>query len=402
MYRRSFLISTTVTLLLAGCGSATSSAQQVVRIDAALSAATQFLVRQQSADGAWRSDVYGPFREGDALTPAVLLAISEMPLPEIDRDVIERATGYLAAMVAEDGTIREPQGGLAYPLYTAAATVLTLAGETDPHLVAIREAWVRYLLERQLTDPLGWQLGDMSYGGWGYASQLPRRPLAGDPLPPLAEPNLSATVFALSALRAGGVPSDHVAFERARVFVSRCQNLPPNEASGDARFDDGGFFFMQHDPVRNKAGVAGTDRHGRERLISYGSTTADGLRALVLSGVKADDRRVVAAWKWLAENFESDSHPGAYTPQREAARPSLYFYYCQSLMQALADTETGPPIERRQWAEALADALAARQRSDGSWINSAVDVREDDPLVATSLAVRALAACRQVLAEPAR
>jgi hypothetical protein len=38
--------------------------------------------------------------------------------------------------------------------------------------------------------------------------------------------------------------------------------------------------------------------------------------------------------------------------------------------------------------------LLKRQRDDGSWSNPAVLVREDDPLVATSLAMRALADCR--------
>ena len=44
------------------------------RIDTSLSAATDFLLAAQSPDGAWRSEVYAAFKEGDALTPLVLTA----------------------------------------------------------------------------------------------------------------------------------------------------------------------------------------------------------------------------------------------------------------------------------------------------------------------------------------
>jgi hypothetical protein len=46
-----------------------------------------------------------------------------------------------------------------------------------------------------------------------------------------------------------------------------------------------------------------------------------------------------------------------------------------------------------RWAEAVAGELLRRQAADGSWCNPAVDVREDEPVVATSLAAATLAAC---------
>src|SRR5205807_5753523 len=72
---------------------------------------------------------------------------------------------------------------------------------------------------------------------------------------------------------------------KAGVFVRRCQNWADNCELRDSRFDDGGFFFLPDDPTRNKAGEAGTDRTGRTRFVSYGSTTADGLR-------RSEERRV--------------------------------------------------------------------------------------------------------------
>ena len=97
----------------------------------------------------------------------------------------------------------------------------------------------------------------------------------GQPADLLTESNLSATVFALEALRAAGT-TDEGAFAKALVFVRRCQNY--TDGLGSA-FDDGGFFFMSEGDWRNKAGPLGTDEAGRRRYASYGSMTADGLRA---------------------------------------------------------------------------------------------------------------------------
>ena len=66
----------------------------------------------------------------------------------------------------------------------------------------------------------------------------------------------------------------------------------------------------------------------------------------------------------------------------------------ESLYRDYGDNEHAAP---RDWAEALAEELLRRQHSDGSWVNDAVEVREDDPLVATPLAAGALAVCRDAL-----
>jgi hypothetical protein len=123
----------------------------------------------------------------------------------------------------------------------------------------------------------------------------------------------------------------------------------------------------------------------------------------MLCGLPADDPRAGAARGWLARHFAAGEHPGAYAPDRQAARAAVYFYYCHSLCDALAMDDADRDFGGRQkseLAQALAAALVARQRPDGSWRNAAVDVREDDPLIATSLAAGALARCRAILSRP--
>ncbi len=45
-------------------------------------------------------------------------------------------------------------------------------------------------------------------------------------------------------------------------------------------------------------------------------------------------------------------------------------------------------------ARALAEVVLTKQDSDGAWRNPATDLREDDPLVATPMAMSALAIAR--------
>lgn len=372
----------------------------VERVDVAIQRAADYLAARQSTDGAWRSDVYGTFKNGDGLTAEIAVALlNSCDDPEI-RSAVTRAVGLMNSFI-QDGNVGPVADELTYPTYTAAAAVILLSTRPEHQNTAARDAWLDYLCQRQLTEPLGWSPDDARYGGWGYAAHPTVRPADGAPLGNLAEPNLSATVYALAALRAAGRTADDPAVQRGRQFIERCQNFAPRTDGGSSdnsgiSFDDGGFTFVLDDPVRNKAGLAGVDPFGRKRYVSYGSATADGLRGLLLCGARPDDPRVVAAWRWFERNFSATFHPGSYPADRVAAQQSVYFYYCRALAECLPAASLGP---RRRWAADVAEALLARQAAEGSWRNTAVDVREDDPLVATPAALGALVRCRAILSQ---
>jgi hypothetical protein len=405
MKRRLWLVA--LILLSAGAGYGVNHAPaghrpadgRLQQIERALARALNFLVSHQSTDGAWRSDTYGTFKDGSALTPLALVALQDAGPVAETADARSRAAAYLAGLVRPDGTIDGGPAGLDYPLYTAASSVVALSGPGTDKYKGARYSWLAYLTERQLDEKLGWQPADKEYGGWGYCRGLPRKPTPGVIALPLIESNLSATVAALEGVCSAARLRQPI-LDMALVFVRRCQNWPADGAARDEHFDDGGFFFIYDDPVRNKAGVAGTDRQGRQRFASYGSTTADGLRALLLCGVPPTDERVIAARRWLEAHFAAGVHPGAYVERHVPNRMGVYFYYCRSLSAAFRQLGLARVSIRHggvDWAAELADDLLKRQRDDGSWLNPIQAQREDEPLVATAFAVQALANCRAML-----
>lgn len=391
-------------LLLTGCQKRTAAptlevpTDRLQRIDRTLDRALGYLLSLRSPQGTWNSDIYGQFKDPSAITPLVAVALQGWPTTPDRQAAIDKATDYLAGLVKPDGTLAEH---LNYPYYTAPLALLLLEKSDKPRHVEARKGWVAYLRNRQLTEDLGWKPDEKQYGGWGYCAVEPIKPEPGKLAPPLIESNLSATLFTLDALRAAGVPADDPAIRKALVFVRRCQNFNDDPQKTESRFDDGGFFFIYDDPVRNKAGVAGTDKAGRDRFYSYGSMTADGLRALRLCGVPDSDERVQAARLWLEWNFSATRHPGTYAERPESQRNAVYYYYSASVSRAFVErgiTEVETKDGKVVWAEALADELIKRQRDDGSWENPVDLVRENDPVVCTCLAVRALANCRMALA----
>lgn len=371
--------------------------------------ATAFLLANRTAaDGTWRSDVYGQFKDGTALTPLVAVTLLEVDTPDA-LAARKAAAGWLAKFARADGSIEEGPDRITFPLYTAALAVKLLSHPEHAEHRAARDAWLNYLFSRQLTEANGWEHADKQYGGWGYYPFVPKKSKPGELVPAqqLLESNLSATLFALDAICTAteNFPDDDPQKPKLRdvglaawTFLSRRQNYTADATDWDDAFDDGGFAFIYDDPVRNKAGIAGTDKHGRTRFHSYGSATADGLRALRLAWQLTGNSRFGyqdredAARNWLVKRFSATEHPGTYTPALAPNRDAVYFYYAASATKALAQSKVRE-IEGVHWAESFSDALLARQQADGSWANEVELVRENDPILATCYAIQALSTC---------
>lgn len=337
-------------------------------------AALRFLRRRQSPDGAWRSDRYAAFRDGDALTPLVLWAM------EPSDDCFECGLYWLEELTERLAAV-EPWTALRYPLFTASYATQVFAKVGDTSRAA---TWLSIVEQLRTSPALGWSASDPACGAWSDSPEPPRRPAGLSTLPDMIAPNLSATVLGVQA-----VTSLDRSAATAQPFIESCQNFSVERRDA---FDDGGFFFTPDDPIRNKAGVAGRE-NGRVRFHSYGSATCDGLLALIAAGASNDAPRVRAALRWLGERSAGFGHSGTWASDRAGARESLAFYHAQALAQVLHYAASFP--ENDAWARertrSLRAHLSARQQPDGSWSGQAPDSCEDDPLVATAFALRAFA-----------
>ena len=363
-------------------------------IDAALAKATAWLIDRQRPDGSFRSEAYAAFRDGYSLTPVVMKALAFAPADPRAPEAYGRAAAFLATMIGRDGKV----GYLNYPVYTLSVAVLALSPSIDPAQRALRQKLMDELRRLQLTEANGWREEDVSFGGWGYWGEVPVRPPPGAPIDELLSSNLPATVTAVGALAVAGLPPTNPAMVRARKFVERCQNLHPPERA-DPLWDDGGFFFTPANEVQNKA-MGGRDRHGAARFRSYGTVTADGVRALLRLGAGRDDPRVKAAAAWLERRFSPTEPPGEYPTVRVVQKASVRYYWAWTAahaLRALGKDELETEHGKVRWPEALAAALLAEQRADGTWTNSSTDMREDDPLVSTPLAMAGLAIAKLII-----
>ena len=337
-----------------------------------LARAAGYLWSQQAGDGGWHSHTYGLLRSGQALTPFVLDALLQVPeeVYPLPKSKLDRGLAFIRSHTQPDGALGMDDPGIPdYPNYSTALAVSTLCRARRAGSDALLPRMLSYLRGQQFTEQNGWHPADPVYGAWGMGGGR-RTP------PDTGHVDLSMTRYVLEAFRAAGVPVSDPLFLHARIFVQHCQNFESNHAGLD-----GGFFFSTTEPDINKAGQDG------ERFRSYGTTTADGILALLATGTARDDPRVAAAQKWLTAHHRDMEVPGFVGDAYQRWPRGLAFYYSAAGTQAFRalDLDAGPSV---------ADGLRRTQRSDGSWSNPENLVKEDDPLIATAFAVRALLASR--------
>jgi len=349
--RRTFLLNTLATAgttcvaLSAGCSRR--------RGNAPLRDAARYLWSQQAEDGGFHSTTYGLLRSGQSLTPFVLVALLDAPEGESSspRGAVERALTFITANTNADGALGLMDDTAAdYPNYATALAVRAMVKARYPGNENVIELMVRQLRSQQFTEANGWTAQDAPYGGWGMGGPIHHPPETG-------HVDLSMTRHVLEALQASGVPSSDPAITRALTHLERSQN------------SDGGFYFSPVNPEINKAGESGG------RFASYGTATADGVLALRAAGVSDEDPRMAKAISWLKDHHQPDRAPGFEDGTGQPWGQGLRFYYAHAISRALPNLHIELPP----------------QGSDGSFRNSVKLVKEDDPLIATSFALYAMA-----------
>lgn len=369
--RRSFLAGTSGVLAL----SAVSGPRLVrARADEASSAddlaakGARFLRSRQADDGSWSAD-----RREPGITALAVTALLRSGQAGPADPAVVKGLGHLEQFV-------KPEGGLPEVAHSNYATSVALMAfhqaNTDGRYDAIIKGSQTFLKEKQWDEGEGKSPDDDFYGGAGYGGKNDR-------------PDLSNTTFMLEALHESGVPADDPAFQKALIFISRCQNLDGefNDQPWAGKVDDGGFIYT---PANGGTSLAGEYDDGGG-LRSYASMTYAGLKSMIYAGLTVDDPRAKAALEYIKKHYTLDENPGM-------GQNGLYYYY-QVFAKALAlvagETFTDADGVEHNWRADLTAALAKRQGPSGEWVNKYDRFMEGDPNLVTSYALLALAAARK-------
>jgi len=341
----------------------------------------RFLLARRNADGGWG---FAPGASHPALTAMAVRAFVQAPAYGPKSDAVERAMKCLMSFRQDDGGFYVPKEG--NQNYITSVAVMAMAATGDPQYRDALDKAVACLRGEQIVPgsktPEGAAVGDDHpyVGGVSYGRH--------------GRPDLSNVGFWMEAMHEAGVKGDDPAMQRALAFVTRMQNR--TEGSEGRSFvvkgtDDGGFVYAVH---RNGATYVGESQAGEDRdrgLRSYGSMTYTGFKSMLYANVKKDDPRVRAAFEWIRKYWRLDSNPNMPAAQ---SRQGLYYYYLvfAKALRAWGQAEIADLRGvRHNWRHELIDALAERQRADGSWVN-ADEQRwmEGNPALATCYAVLSL------------
>jgi squalene-hopene/tetraprenyl-beta-curcumene cyclase len=348
----------------------------------AIAKAIEFLRQKQNANGSWTP------QPGPAVTALVVQGMLKRPDISPADPAMKKAIDYILSKAKDDGSI---QDGILMN-YNTAIALSALANVTGrPDVSAAVTKAQNYLRDMQWHNQKGpdGKTIDKShpfYGGSGYGKH--------------GRPDLSNTQFMLEGLHESGLDCNDPAFQRALVFISRCQAADTNDAPWRNKLaNDGGFVYTTSES-KDKIGVPGSEA-GEETLDipgqgsvsvlrSYGSMTYAGFKSYLYANLSHDDPRVVNVLKWVRNNYAVDKNPGMAA---KAQQQGLYYYlltFTRAMHAWGSTTITTADGQSHDWANDLVDQLVKTQHEDGSWSNDADRWMEGDPNLVTAYSLLCL------------
>jgi squalene-hopene/tetraprenyl-beta-curcumene cyclase len=338
--------------------------------------AVGFLRTQQAADGSFSKE------RSLGVTGVVVTGLLKSGHVGTSDPMAAKGLRFLESLInTKEGHIAGENPRDQLKNYVTAVNVMAFAeADRNGKYKKVVDDAAHYLKGLQWDDAEGKPRSNNFYGGAGYDSK--------------SRPDLSNTQFFLDALKAAGIEKGDPAVQRAMVFVSRCQNLKSefNDQPWAGRINDGSFIYSAAGPGETK--VLTREAAADEPLPGYGSMTYAGVKSLIYAGVDKDDKRVKAALDWIRKNYSVDRNPGM-PPDR--GQQGLYYYYhtMAKCLDALGDDHVvDDKGVKHDWRKDIAEALAKRQRPDGSWANEADRWFEGDPNLVTGFALMTLSYCK--------
>ena len=349
--------------------------------------AATFLWEKQGADGGWHSETHGILKSGQVCTAYVLDALMEVPdsIYQRDTEKVEKALEFIAQHTNEAGVLGVFDPDLMeYPNYATAFGLKCLFQHGNPEQKATAEKMKDYLLSQQFDEDRGYTPTHSAYGSWGFGEQYLTE---GNP----GHVDISHTRRILEALSLCGA-LDVPTASKARIFLMRMQKDPsrtwPEEgllATFDSITYDGGFIYSPVQEDVNKGGwVSANER--RLYMRSYASATCDGILSLLC--VQQADDHLAKARQWL-ELHPDWSQPEGIPEDHPQQWHRVMFYYHLSVRAQVCGKLDWPG----NWRDHLMVQLRGKQAEDGSFSNpDGAANKENDPLLATAMVVKALCA----------
>ena len=364
-----------LTLLPAAPSVAQQPANTAEQLNTLVEKAAGYLKKSQNEDGSWGKEPNNRGETGIVTTGLIKAGVKPTDAPAA------KAVKYIESLVnAKSGHIAGDDARATLINYTTSINIMALnaANKADKYKTVIGNA-VKYLKEYQWDESRGVKDDSDYYGGAGYAGDKSR-------------PDLSNTAFFLEALKDAGVDKSDPAYKKAIVFVSRCQNFDneANRAAWAKKNNDGSFVYTGANGGENRRS---DDTKGD--MGGYGSMTYAGIKSMIYCGVGKDDRRIKKAYEWIQKHYTVDENPGM---PKLRSQWGLYYYYhtFAKCMDALGeDTFTDAKGVKHNWRADLVEALAKRQKPDGSWVNENDRWLEGDPNIVTGYALMALSYCKK-------
>jgi squalene-hopene/tetraprenyl-beta-curcumene cyclase len=335
----------------------------------------------QNEDGSWSP------KPGPAITAMVVRVMLERKDISPNDPVVEKGIDYIMSKVKPDGGIHD--GFLENYNTSICLSALSLVKNRPDAAEAVKKAqdYLRGLQWVNQNDADGKPVDEAHafYGGAGYGSH--------------GRPDMSNTQIMLEGLFDSGLDCNDPAFQRALLFISRCQGIESNAFLEGKVVQDGGFIYATSinkdaigvpqsmaNPDQIDEGLAGRPVSG---LRTYGSMTYAGFKSYIYADLDREDPRVQAAYKWIQNNYTLDRNPGLPDSQ---AQQGLYYYYMTFSRALDAWGLNSIPAKGgdRDWANDLVAKLAELQQNDGSWKNDADRWMEGDVNLVTAYALIAL------------
>lgn len=331
----------------------------------------RFLLATQASDGGW-----GPqYRVG--VSALALRALVQEPSVGPADPAVRRGVAFILEAQQPDGGVYSGDG--LQKNYESSVVLSLLSALHDPsHADAIKRLQ-RFLTDNQWDEGEGKPRTDVFYGGAGYGHGK--------------RPDLSNTQMMLEALHDSGLPASDPAYQKALVFIQRCQMLGETNDQPFAKGStQGGFIYSPANGGESKAETVDID--GRQELRCYGTMTYAGFKSMLYAGLSRDDQRVKAALGWIQGNWTLTANPNM--PEKQSQEGLFYYYhvFARALAAWGQDTITDSVGREHRWREELVTRLRRIQQEDGSWVNEQDRWMEGLPELTTAYAMLALQAAR--------